>query len=344
MSEGFRHIDGARTIVFGADAINSAGDLLASGYTLLTTPRAAATAPAVVAGAAAVVAVPAGQVDAVAAQLRASVTGTRLVALGGGRVIDVAKALAAADAPRQVLAIPTSLSGAEMTGVHRHARGVEDATPRVRPHVVVNDPALSASQPVDQLAASSANALGHALTALINDRSTPIARAVAADAVARLAAGWTDAQPDRQAIALGALLAGWAVDHSSLGPHHALAQTLVREAALPHAQVNAALLPFTALSLRARDPDAFGRLDERLARPIETLADDLRRLAAAGRLVDLADDPTLLDRATAAASRRPELARVTPAVDEHEVARIYRSAAAPITELPDDHADADPVH
>jgi maleylacetate reductase len=44
--------------------------------------------------------VPAGQVDVVAAQLRAAVTGSRLVALGGGRVIDVAKALAAADPPR----------------------------------------------------------------------------------------------------------------------------------------------------------------------------------------------------------------------------------------------------
>jgi hypothetical protein len=130
-------------------------------------------------------------VDAVAADLRADVTGDHFVALGGGRVIDVAKALAAADGPRTVAAVPTSLSGAEMTGVHRHARGVDDSTPKVRPSLVVNDPALSASQPIDQLAASSANALGHAITALVSERSTAIARAVATEAITALAAGWS---------------------------------------------------------------------------------------------------------------------------------------------------------
>ena len=34
-----------------------------------------------------------------------------------------------------------------MTRGHRHARGVDPATPRVRPRIVLNDPALSASQP-----------------------------------------------------------------------------------------------------------------------------------------------------------------------------------------------------
>jgi maleylacetate reductase len=91
--------------------------------------------------------VPAGQVDVVAAQLRAAVTGSRLVALGGGRVIDVAKALAAADPPRDVVAIPTSLSAAEMTGVHRRAQGVAPGTPCVRPVLVINDPRLSAHNP-----------------------------------------------------------------------------------------------------------------------------------------------------------------------------------------------------
>ena len=76
------------------------------------------------------------------------------MALGGGRVIDVAKALAAADPPRRVAAIPTTLSGAEMTGDHRHARGVPPGTPGVRPAIVINDPALSASAPVPQLAQS----------------------------------------------------------------------------------------------------------------------------------------------------------------------------------------------
>jgi alcohol dehydrogenase class IV len=274
-----------------------------------------------------VVHVPAGPVDAVAADLRAEVTGGTFVALGGGRVIDVAKALAAADAPRGVAAVPTSLSGAEMTGVHRHARGVPDSTRRVRAGVVINDPALSASQPTAGLAAGSANALGHALTALVSDRSTTIARAVAADAVAELAAGWSGDGPDRARVALAALLAGWAVDRSGLGPHHALAQTAVRVSLLQHAHVNAVLLPHTVTAMRARDSARFERLDAALGRPVETLAEELRRRAGVSGLGAMSTDAELMNRAVAAAGQRVELARVAPAIELDEVAAIYRAAA-----------------
>jgi alcohol dehydrogenase class IV len=328
MSEAFRHVDRDQTIVFGAGALDAAGDLIGAGYTLLTTARAAGSAPALVERAASVVHVPAGPVDAVAADLRAQVTGRKLVAMGGGRVIDVAKALAAADGPRDVVAVPTSLSGAEMTGVHRHARGVDDATPRVRAAVVINDPALSASQPVDQLAASSANALGHAITARVSERSSAIARSVAAEAVRELAAGWSGDDPDRHRIALGALLAGWAVDRSGLGPHHALAQTAVRMASLEHAQVNAALLPFTVAAMRTRPGARFEQLDVELGRPVEMLAEQLCRRAEAVGLGRLAADAELFDETVAAASKRAELARVTPPLDRDEVAAIYRAAAA----------------
>jgi len=68
------------------------------------------------------------------------------------------------------------MPGAETTGVHRHARGVADDTVRSRASVVINDSQLSASQPLDQLGASSANALGYATTAVTITRSTPIVR------------------------------------------------------------------------------------------------------------------------------------------------------------------------
>ena len=132
----FRHVDPERTVVFGEGALEAADDLLGSGYTLLTTARARAQALG------ARRARERGGRRARRASwrlsppgLRAQVEGSRLVALGGGRVIDVAKALAAADGPREVLAVPTSLSAAEMTRVHRHAAGVPAQTPRVRPRV-----------------------------------------------------------------------------------------------------------------------------------------------------------------------------------------------------------------
>jgi alcohol dehydrogenase class IV len=326
MSEAFRHIESARTIVFGPGALADSAELIGEGYTLLSTPRGAASAPYVLERAATMLEVPAGQVDVVAAQLRGTVMGSRLVALGGGRVIDVAKALAAADPPREVVAIPTSLSAAEMTAVHRHAQGVAPSAPCVRPVVVINDPQLSASQPAEALAASSANALGHAVTALVSDRATPFSQAVAGEAIQRLVGGWSGAEPDRSALALGALLAGWAVDYAGLGLHHVLAQTAVRIASLEHAQTNAALLPATIRAIRLRRPAELGRLDEILGIALEAVAEQLRQRAGASLGV-LADDEQLLRRAVETAAQRSELKRISPAPDNAEIREIYRSSA-----------------
>ena len=322
MIRGFRHADAGRTIVFGDGALVAAEDLLGEGYTLLTTGRAREQAPGVLERAGAVVDVPPGLVEVVAGELRGRISGERLVALGGGRVIDVAKALAAAEGGRDVLAIPTSLSAAEMTGVHRHATGVPAGTPRVRPRVVVNDPALSASQPPEALAASTANALGHATVGLVSDRSTPLAEAVAGEAVSHLVVGWATPAPDRPRLALGALLAGWAVDHSGLGPHHALAQTAVRTAAVPHAQANAAILAASVAALRRRRADALDRLDAALGVPLEAFAERLRDRAG----VDGLADPALLDRMVDTAAAREELGRVAPAPDRDELRAIYLAA------------------
>jgi alcohol dehydrogenase class IV len=327
LERSFRHVDADQTIVFGPGALDEAGDLLGEGYSLLTTARAAGAAPAVADRAAAVVHVPGGLVEDIAGALRGAVPRGRLVALGGGRVIDAAKAIAAAEGLPGPVAIPTTLSGAEMTGGHRHARGVPDDTPRSRASVVINDPALSASQPPEQLAASSANALGHAANALASARSTPIARAVAAEAARRLARGWAAAAPDRPEVALGALLAGWAVDRSGLGPHHALSQTLVRTASLGHAQANAALLPWTLRAMRERLPGVFARLDDELATRLEDVAQTLSDRASAG-LGALATDSRLLERAVEIASARPELDRIPPALTASEIRDLYRAAAS----------------
>lgn len=323
--EAFDWRDGERRIVFGRGRVAEAVDLAGgAGFTLLTTDRAQRVAPHVVAAAGVVRDVPGGLVDEIAGDLLEAVgEGERLVALGGGRVIDVAKALAAADGPRQVIAIPTSLSAAEMTGTHRHAKGVPAGTPRVRPHVVVNDPALSASQPPEQLAASTANALGHATVGLLSERTTPPAQAVAREAITYLRAGWESAEPDRPTLALGALLAGWAVDHSGLGPHHALAQTAVRTASIGHAEANAALLPATIAALRRRRPAELARLDEALGTPIEAFAETLRERARAA----VPAEPATLDRLVETAAARDELDRVPPAPDRDEIRAIYLAAA-----------------
>ena len=119
-------------ILFGADAVpRLLAELAGAPYALITTPRAAEGpgGAGLLAGAAARHDVAAGRVDAVAGAMRAGVGSELLVALGGGRVIDVAKALAAADPPRRVAAVPTTLSAAERAGARSLGElGVDDAT------------------------------------------------------------------------------------------------------------------------------------------------------------------------------------------------------------------------
>src|SRR5689334_24002835 len=112
MRNPFRWVDGERTIVFGRGSLDSAVDELGGpGYTLLTTARTKDAAPGVVAGADALHIVAPGHVDEIAANMLGEVTGERIVALGGGRVIDTAKAIVAAHGAGRAMAVPTTLSG-----------------------------------------------------------------------------------------------------------------------------------------------------------------------------------------------------------------------------------------
>src|SRR2546423_4539641 len=94
--------DGERLIRFGRGAVADAPGLLGEGYTLLTTERAAAAASGVVAAAGRVLHVGPGRVDELAAGLLDDLEASPLlVALGGGRGLDRAKAPAARPPPRQ---------------------------------------------------------------------------------------------------------------------------------------------------------------------------------------------------------------------------------------------------
>ena len=67
---------------------------------------------------------PAGPVPDAAAARAGRRGGARVVALGGGRVVDAAKAIAAADG-RRCGAIPTTLAGSSFTPFHRMPAGLE---------------------------------------------------------------------------------------------------------------------------------------------------------------------------------------------------------------------------
>src|SRR5215207_7629584 len=299
----FRWQDGERLIRFGPGALAEAPELLGQGYVLLTTERALSQAPALAEPAAALHLVAPGRVDEVAGALRPQVSGELLVALGGGRVIDVAKALAAADPPRRVAAVPTTLSGAEMTSVHRHAAGVPAQTARVRAAIVLHDPALSASLPGQALAASAGNALAHALEAPATKLANPVASLAALEGARRLVAGFSLTEPDREELALGALLAGYASDSAVYGLHHVMSQTLVRLGGAGHGPANVTLLPHTLVALERRAPEA-------LAPMLEAVGGGpalLRERAGLAGVRDLGFDRAVLAECAEAAAQRAEL-------------------------------------
>ena len=137
--------------------------------------------------------VPAGGVPEAAAAVRDGVGGRPVVALGGGRVVDSAKAIGGADG-LPVAAVPTTLSGAELTPFHRMPAGVSEFR-LVRPSLVVADPALMASQPMPDLAASAMNALAHAVEALYTPLANPVAEMAALRAAELIAEGLEREEP-----------------------------------------------------------------------------------------------------------------------------------------------------
>jgi alcohol dehydrogenase class IV len=320
--------DGERTLRFGRGALADAPSLLGDGYVLLTSPRGREAAPDVVAGAAHVLDVRPGFVDEIAAELLAAgFPGDGLVvALGGGRVIDTAKALAAATG-RHAAAIPTTLSAAEMTKVHRLPAGVT-GVPGVRPRVVINDPAVSASQPDAQLAASAANALAHAVEAPLTTLASPVPTLAAHEAARLIGLAYRGdvEEPDHDALALAALLSGYGIDGAWYGLSHVCSQTLVRVGGAGHGQSNAVVLPHTSAALRTRFTDRFVPLDRACGEPVEALAGKLAARAHASRIRDLGVDEALLDACADAAAPRAELHNTPPVATREELLGIFRAA------------------
>ena len=292
--------DGERLVRFGRGTADEAGAILAergfTGYALVTTERARASVPSLAEHADVVAIAPSGLVADIAGALRPTVAGKPLVALGGGRVIDTAKAIAAAERaerPEGVCAIPTTLSGAELTPIHRTLPGTTGQ--RVRPSLVICDPAIMASQPMPELAASAMNALAHACEARWLADGNPISDAIAERGAGLLTVGLEHVEPDRDALALGAVEAALAFGLSGVGVHHVVCQTLVQSLGLPHAATNAIVLPHVFALMASRAPEAIGALDLALG------GDSEERV----RAVALRAGPTRPTRARTLARRLP---------------------------------------
>ena len=325
-SEDFSWVDSERLIRFGRGALDDAPRLLAErgfeDYALLTTERAAAQAPGLAEGAAVVLHVPHGGVPEAAAAVREEVGGRPVVALGGGRVIDSAKAIGGADG-LAVAAVPTTLSGAPITRIHRMPAGVERFT-LVRPSLVIADPQLMASQPMPGLAASAMNSLAHATESLYTPLANPVASMAALRAASLFATGLADPrEPRGDELALAALLGSWAMGTTGYALHHVVCQTLVRVAGTPHAETNAVMLPHTVRFMAMRAPNAIERLRKALGGDVA----DLAATAGATKLGELGADAGVLDAVVEAAAARGELANTPGGPPPPQRLRAFVEAA-----------------
>ena len=324
--------DGERLVVFRGRALEGTLEFLRGlgweRFALLTTQRALNEAPLDLAQAATMVHhVPPGRVPDASASIIDEVTAPSLVALGGGRVIDVAKAIAAVRGGR-VAAIPTTLSGAEMTGIHRLPTGHE-APSLVRPEVVLADPDAMTDLDEPRLRATAMNALAHGAEALYGPGANPAATLAALRGAELIAASLDQPREDRDraALALGALLSAHAVDSAGLGYHHAASQELVRVMGLPHADTNATLLGHTMEAMRARYPTALDALARVLGVTPDELGPRLEQLGGGPRsLAGVGADPAHVEAAVDAIRARVANAPIPDPPDRDEIRALIDAA------------------
>jgi alcohol dehydrogenase class IV len=298
-------------------------------FELLSTARALADASGLADGAVRVQLVAPGQVDEVSAKLLDEVGSERVVAFGGGRVIDATKAVASISGA-EVAAIPTTLSGAPITGFHRLPAGHEsEASGFARPSLVLAYADAMTSAPEPQLRATAMNALAHGSDSLFTPLADEDSRATGLRGV-ELIARALDQSPgrrNRSALALGALLCGIAVDRAGIALHHVLGQTAVRVLGIPHAETYAALLPHTMEAMQGRAPEQAEALAEALGTDPADLRQRIAELAGDRHLGELGADRGRVDEVLDMAMARPELEHMTPGeVRREDLAAVLEAA------------------
>ena len=237
------------------------------------------------------------------------------VAIGGGSTIGLAKAIAL-ESGRPIVAIPTTYAGSEMTSIY----GVTEAGVkktgrdlRVRPRVVIYDPALTVSLPPSIAGPSGMNALAHCVEALYAPDTDPITSLMAAEGIRDLARSLptivkASADLDARADALfGACLAGTALNATSMGLHHKLCHVLGGAFNLPHAETHAVILPHVTDFNRDAAPHAMRIIAEALGASDAAagLFDLVDRIDAPRALKDIGMPADGLDRAARIATESP---------------------------------------
>jgi maleylacetate reductase len=213
-----------------------------------------------------------------------------------------------------------------MTAIHKLPDGHKAKDGRIRPALVIAEPLAMTAQEERERRASALNALAHAADCLYTPLAHPVSRISALEGARLIAAGLDDTG-DRHSLALGAVLAGYAIDSALFSLHHVICQSLVRVLRTPHAETNAAILPRAVEALMPRAPQemsdlaaALGTDDGGLIARIEDLGGGRRHLGEVGA------DRAKLDEALDTMQGRAELGMTPDTPDRDELRRIIESA------------------
>ena len=214
-----------------------------------------------------------------------------IVALGGGSVIDCAKAIGIVHTNRvdiqafegvdqvnvpgpPLICIPTTAGTAAdisqfciITNTPgRYKMAIISKT--VVPDVALIDPETTLTMDPYPTACTGLDALTHAIEAYVSTASSPV---VDVHALAGIALVWNNLEqavsnpsstPARENMLLGSLQAGLAFSNASLGAVHAMAHSLGGFLDLPHGECNALLLEHVVRFNVGAAPDRYGKIGE----------------------------------------------------------------------------------
>ncbi|MCB1032988.1 MAG: iron-containing alcohol dehydrogenase [Acidobacteria bacterium] len=264
-----------------------------------------------------------------------------VVGLGGGSVLDAAKAAAMlavnggriedyegagkfTEGPLPFVAVPSTCgTGSEVTWVS--VISVEERRAKISvkgdgmfPDVALVDADLLSTMPPHLVAWTGVDALTHALEALTVKLANPASDALAARAVAlittflpRAVAGIASDAESRQAMARASTLAGMAFGNADVGAVHCLSETLGGLYDVPHGLANAVLLEPVLRSHGSSVEAPLAQLARQLGwSPLEA-PDDTAAQAALARVQDLVRELAIPDFSSLGVSAEdfPEVAR-----------------------------------
>ncbi|MDX1887571.1 iron-containing alcohol dehydrogenase [Mycolicibacterium sp. 120270] len=261
-------------------------------------------------------------VDATTSRMRAEQTDA-VIALGGGSVIDTAKAARLChqlnmsfaeflDSDRAypeptvtLIAAPTTagtgseVSGGSVVSDPDAGRKAGIAHPNVRPQFAVVDPELTWSMPPGMTANTGIDALAQAIAATVAKVRTPIGDAIALEAVRLMGNSLLTAYRDgsnvaaRSAMSCGSMMAGLAMNISDCAAEHSLGQAIGGLTGAPHGLTIGLVLVETLERERHWVPDQLERVADAWGLPDDGTRDGTRVVTAVRSLLGDLQFPVL---------------------------------------------------